>query len=154
MQPRDGSIRKRVFIQASPATIYRALTDAKALSLWFCDKATSDPRVSGELTAYWRAGKAGVKGLAVYRQLIPDVLVDLLWIDEGSGADPAGASHFLVYTIVQKKSACEVVVEDRDSVPSDDETYAMLDKGWNAVLNELKDYCESAERSLKVSAGR
>ena len=31
-QPQDGSIRKRVFIQASAATIYRALTDAKALS--------------------------------------------------------------------------------------------------------------------------
>ncbi|MBP1600865.1 MAG: hypothetical protein H6Q06_1016, partial [Acidobacteria bacterium] len=41
MQPADGSIRKRVFIQASAATIYRALTDAKALSHWFCDKATS-----------------------------------------------------------------------------------------------------------------
>jgi uncharacterized protein YndB with AHSA1/START domain len=153
-QPGDGSIRKRVFIQASAATIYRALTDAKALSFWFCDKATSDPRVDGELTAYWRAGKTGMRGLAVYRQLIPDLLVDLLWVDEGSGADPARASHRLVYTITQKKSACEVVVEDRDSAPSDSETYAALDKGWNAVLNELKDYCESAERSLKIPHGR
>jgi uncharacterized protein YndB with AHSA1/START domain len=153
-QPQDGGIRKRVFIQASAATIYRALTDAKALSLWFCDKATSDPRVDGELTAYWRAGKTGRRGLAVYRQLTPDLLVDLLWVDDGSGADPARASHRLVYTIMQKKSACEVVVEDRDSAPSDDETYGILDEGWNAVLSELKDYCESAERSLKIPHGR
>jgi uncharacterized protein YndB with AHSA1/START domain len=154
MQPRDGSIRKRVFIQASASTIYRALTDAKALGQWFCDKATSDARVNGELTAYWRAGKTGMRGLAVYRQLIPDTLVDLLWVDDGSGANPAGATHCLVYTIARKKNACEVVVEDLDSAPSDDKTYAILDKGWNAVLNELKDYCESAERSLKTPPGR
>ena len=66
-QPRDGNIHKRVFIRASVATIYRALTDAKALSLWFCDKATSDPRVNGELTAYWKSGKAGMRGCVVYR---------------------------------------------------------------------------------------
>lgn len=154
MQSRDGSIRKRVFIQASAATIYRALTEGKALSHWFCDKATSDPRVDGELTAYWRAGKTGTRGLAVYRQLVPDALVDLLWVDDGRGADPARATHCLVYTIARKKNACEVVVEDQDSAPSDDETYALLDKGWNAVLNELKDYCESAERSLKIPPGR
>lgn len=153
-QPADGSIRKRVFIQASAATIYRALTDAKALSHWFCDKATSDPRVNGELTAYWRAGRTGSRGLALYRQLIPDVLVDLLWVDDGRGANTAGATHCLVYTIAQKKNACEVVMEDRDSAVSDDETYAILDQGWNAVLNELKDYCESAERSLKIPQGR
>jgi len=154
VQPMDGSIRKRVFIQASAATIYRALTDAKALSLWFCDKATSDPRLDGELAAYWRTGKTGMRGRAVYRQLIPDSLVELLWVDEGTGANPAGATHRIVYTIAHKKNACEVVVDDQDSAPADDETYDMLDKGWNAVLTELKDYCESAERALKIPAGR
>ena len=150
----EGNIHKRVFIQASAATIYRALTDAKALSFWFCDKATSDPRVDGELTAHWRTGKAGMKGRAVYRQLIPDLLVELLWVDEGTGADPAAASHRLIYTINQRKNSCEVIVDDQDSNIPDDETYAILDKGWNAVLNELKDYCESAERSLRAPSGR
>jgi uncharacterized protein YndB with AHSA1/START domain len=154
VQPMHGSIRKRVFIQASAATIYRALTDAKALSLWFCDKASSDPHIDGELAAYWRTGKTGMRGRAVYRQLIPDSLVELLWVDEGTGANPAGATHRLVYTIAHKKNACEVVVDDQDSAPADDETYDMLDKGWNAVLTELKDYCESAERALKIPAGR
>ncbi len=154
MQPRDGSIRKRVLIQASAATIYRALTDAKALSHWFCDKATSDPHVNGELTAYWKSGKTGTRGLAVYRNLVPDVLVDLVWVDDGRGANPAGATHCLVYTIKQKRNSSEVVVEDRDSLPPDDETFAVLDNGWNTVLSELKDYCESAERSLKLPPGR
>ncbi len=153
MQPLDGSIRKRVLIQASAATIYRALTDAKALSRWFCDKATSDPRVNGELTAYWRTGKTGARGRAVYRHLTPDVLVDLLWVDDGRGPGPADATHRLVYTITQKKNACEVAVEDRDSSPPDAETFAILDDGWNAVLGELRDYCESAERSLKIPPG-
>lgn len=154
IQPQDGSIRKKVFIQAAPATIYQALTDAKALSRWFCDKATSDPRVGGELTASWRVGKSGMKGRAVFRQVIADHLVELLWVEEGGSRNPAGTSHHLVYTIAQKKNACEVVVDDQDSSSLDDETYATLDKGWNAVLGELKDYCESVERSPKTSARR
>ena len=145
----DGTIRKRVFIQASPSTIYEALTDARALVRWFCDRASSDPRVGGELTAYWRTGKPGVRGRAVFRRLEPDAHVELHWVDEGGGPAATAARHLLSYKIVQKKSVCEVSVTDHDTNPLDEETCATLNEGWNSVLMELKDYCEREERSRK-----
>ena len=147
---KDGTIAKRVYIQAGAATVYRALTDAQALMRWFCDRASSDPTVGGELSAYWRTGKSGTRGRAVYRQLIPETLVELLWIDDGSGPDAEGAHHVLSYSILVRKGACEVRVRDRDYPPPDEETYAILDEGWNSVLIDLKEYCEQAERSSKA----
>ena len=145
----DGSIRKRVFIQASPSTIFRALTDARALVHWFCDRASSYPQVGGELTACWRSGKSRTKGRAVFRRLEPESDVELLWVDEGSGPVATNARHQLSYKIIQKRTACEVVLTDEDASLPDEETLAILDEGWNSVLKELKDYCEREERSRR-----
>jgi len=147
---RDGTIAKRVYIQARPATVFHALTEAQALMRWFCDRAASDPVEGGELVAYWRTGKSGTKGRAIYRQLVPESLVELLWIDDGSGPDAEGAHHALSYSIQARKDGCEVRVRDRDYPPPDEETYGILEDGWNSVLLELKDYCEQAERSSKA----
>ncbi|NWG14699.1 MAG: SRPBCC domain-containing protein [Acidobacteria bacterium] len=152
--PPDGSIRKRVFIQADPATVFHALTDAKALVRWFCDRASSNPREGGELTAYWRAGKSGTKGRAVFRRLEPDSLVELLWLEEGRGPGAVSPDHVSTYRIVQKRAACEVILTDQDSRPIGEETYASLDDGWNLVLLELKDFCEREERSRKSRSPR
>ena len=53
-----GLIEKKVLIQASSPVVFQALTDAKYLVQWFCDRASSDPRVGGELSAFWKAGKS------------------------------------------------------------------------------------------------
>lgn len=147
---KDGEIEKKVLIQASPALVYEALTNARDLARWFCDRASSDPRVGGELVAYWKAGRASQKGRAVYTQLVPGELVELLWIDDGRGPDPENAHHILSYTVRLKRGHTEVVMRDADYPPPDDEVYSILDEGWNSVLLELKDYCESKERSGKI----
>jgi hypothetical protein len=45
----------------------------------------------------------------------------------------------------------ELIMTDKDGSPSDEETYAFLDQGWNSVLLELKDYCENKERNNRKS---
>jgi uncharacterized protein YndB with AHSA1/START domain len=149
----SGVIEKKVLIDASPAIVYQALTEAKDLTRWFCDRASSEPRVGGELKAYWKTGRAGQKGRAVFTQMIPESLVELLWVDDIQEANNDQAHHLLTYQIQSKRSGSEVVVCDKDHPPPDDETFAVLSEGWNSVLLELKDYCERKARSMKRKPG-
>jgi uncharacterized protein YndB with AHSA1/START domain len=145
----DGKIEKRVWIRASAEVVYKALTDSKELVRWFCDKASCNPCEGGEFAAYWKAGKSGKKGRAIFKRLEPNVFLEMAWIDDG-GDRAAISSHTLSYAIRSKSSMTEVTMIDKDDVLADKETFAFLDQGWNGVLLELKDYCERRERSVKL----
>jgi uncharacterized protein YndB with AHSA1/START domain len=150
-QRSTGIIEKKVLIQASPAVIYRALTDAKDLGQWFCDRATAEPRVGGELRAYWRAGNEGQpqRGRAVFTRLVQDSAVEVDWVDEGGAAVAASARHFICYTIRLKHGSSEVTVRDEGPPIEDDEVFELLDQGWITVLRDLKEHCESRQRSAR-----
>ena len=147
-----GLIEKRVLIQASPAIIYKALTDAKDLSRWFCDRASSDPHAGGELTAHWTQGNRS--GRAIYQRITPGSLVELKWVEESNDAPAGSFDHILTYSIRTKRGASEVHMCDVDRRHADEETMAVLDEGWNYVLMELKDYCERKERSARARAAK
>ena len=149
----SGTIEKTVLIEAPPAIVFRALTEARDLIRWFCDRATCEPRVGGELKAYWRTGSNGQKGRAVFTQMVPEALVELLWVDDIQEANNDEARHRLTYRIQAKRRGSEVVVRDKDDPPPDDETFEVLSEGWNSVLLELKDYCERKARSMKRKPG-
>ncbi len=157
MEPvsRTGKIEKKVLIQASPAVIYRALTEAKDVMHWFCDRATSDPRIGGEFRAYWRMGSKGQaqRGRAVFTALVPDAQVDLHWTDEGSDETAAPVSHTISYSIRLKRGTAEVSVRDEGPPFADDETLELLSAGWISLLRDLKEHCESKERSSRRHAG-
>lgn len=148
----SNRIEKHVLIKASPAIIFQALTDAHDLVRWFCDRASSDARVGGELSAYWRDGKTGQRGRAVYTRVEPNLAVELLWIDDGSGPDPDNAHHRITYALwTTRQQDTEVIMRDEDDSPSSDtEVRAILEEGWNTVLLDLKDFCERRERSGKT----
>lgn len=142
-------IKKRVWIKASAEVVYRALTEQKELVRWFCDKASCDPREGGELLAYWKAGKSGQKGRAVFTRLVPGSSLELLWVDDGGGTDVKNSTHTLSYEIKSKSGMTELVMVDTGDSPFDEEAFTFLDQGWNSVLLELKDYCERRERSTR-----
>jgi len=152
-QSSKGRIEKKVLINASPSVIFRALTDGKDLVRWFCDRASSDPREGGELTAHWRIGEAGQKGRAIFRKFLPDSFLELIWVDDGDGVTRENPGHTVSYAIRTKRGSSEVVMTDEDDRELAEETYAFLDQGWNSVLLELKDYCERKERSSKPRPG-
>ena len=148
---KTDTIQKRVLIQAAPAFIFRALTEAKEITEWFCDRVTSDPRVGGELKAFWRMGNGGqaVRGRAVYTALVPDSQVELQWIDDGEGQCPGGEHHTTTYSIRLKRGISEVTVRDAGPPLEDGETLTLLDVGWISVLRDLKEHCESKQRSSR-----
>jgi uncharacterized protein YndB with AHSA1/START domain len=149
-QSSDNKIEKRVWIKASAEVVYRALTHSKDLSRWFCDRADCSPSEGGELFAFWKAGKSGQKGRAIFTRVVPNSTLELLWIEDGRDTLPGSPKHTLSYTIKSKSGMTEVIMKDNDDAAADEETYAFLDSGWNSVLLELKDFCERRDRSLKL----
>ena len=143
-----NKIEKKVWIQASAEIIFQALTKAKALEQWFCDKASSNPRVEGELCAQWDDEKSRIKGRAVFTRFDPPNGLTLRWINDVHGEDTA-SSHTLNYEIHPRSGMTELVMTDDDEVETDEETLNFLAQGWNVVLLELKDYCEYKERAAK-----
>jgi uncharacterized protein YndB with AHSA1/START domain len=145
------TIQKTVLIQAAPAFIFRALTEAKEITQWFCDRVTSDPRVGGELKAFWRMGNGGQawRGRAIFTTLVPDSQVELQWIDEGDGQCPEGEHHTTTYSIRLKRGISEVTVCDAGPPLEDGETLTLLDEGWIGILRDLKEHCESKQRSSR-----
>jgi uncharacterized protein YndB with AHSA1/START domain len=144
------SIEKRVWIKASAETVYRSLTNSKDLAKWFCDEAHCNPTMGGELKAHWKSGKEGQTGRAVITNIMPNGLLELLWVEEGRETGSGSLQHTLSFTIKSKSGMTEVIMCDRDEVELDEETYAFLDRGWNSVLLELKDFCERKERLGKL----
>jgi uncharacterized protein YndB with AHSA1/START domain len=146
--PSPGIIEKKVLIQASPSVIFQALTEAKDVAQWFCDRVTSDPRVGGELKAYWRLGHSGQarRGRAIFTRLIPDSQVELRWVDEGGVECAEGDGHTICYTIRLKRGTSEVTVLDAGPPLADEETLEILNEGWIDVLRDLKEHCEARQR--------
>ncbi len=151
MNSSTGIIEKKVLIQASPEVIFHALTDAKDIAHWFCDRVTSDPRVGGELKAYWRMGSSGQaqRGRAVYTKLTPNSQVELHWLDDGAGETQNAGRHIIRYTIRLKRETSEVTVRDEGPALADEETNELLDQGWIGLLRDLKDHCEARQRSAR-----
>jgi uncharacterized protein YndB with AHSA1/START domain len=144
----SGRIEKRVLIQASPAIVFKALTEARDLVRWFCDRAASDVREGGEITAVWKSEKENTKGKGIFTRLLPGALVEITWSDEGGGP-VENARHVFRYTIQQKRGTTEVDLLDQEGPTMDEESFSVLNEGWNYVLQDLKDYCERRERAGK-----
>jgi uncharacterized protein YndB with AHSA1/START domain len=144
-------ISKKVWIRASPKLIYEALTEARKLEHWFCDRASCDLCEGEEFTAHWRTGKTTQKGRARITHLNPGASLELLWVDDGCGTAETVSHHTLSYEIRFKSDMTELIMIDKDDSACDEETYAFFDQGWNSVLMELKDYCERKERAAKLT---
>ena len=69
-------VEKSTVIPATPARLYKALTDAKQLARWLADRVESDPRPGGQIVIeYGSHVKRGE-----YRRLIPGVEVGIRWV--------------------------------------------------------------------------
>ncbi len=75
--PQIALVEKSVIISATPARLYKSLTDAKELSRWLADRVESDPREGGKLVIdYGTHEKRGE-----YRRLIRGVEVGISWTE-------------------------------------------------------------------------
>ncbi len=73
--PQIVLVEKSTVIPATPARLYKSLTDAKQLSRWLADRVQSDPQQGGQIIIdYDTHEKRGE-----YRRLIPGIEVGISW---------------------------------------------------------------------------
>ena len=69
-------VERSTVIPATPARLYKSLTDAKLLSRWLADRVESDPRPGGQIVINYDSHEKRGE----YRRLIPGVEVGIRWI--------------------------------------------------------------------------
>jgi uncharacterized protein YndB with AHSA1/START domain len=117
----------KVWIQASPERVYRALTQAEDLARWFVDQAEADPHVGGRLKLTW----TGIgSGEYVFLKLVLGREVAISW-EKGSKImfrlSPHNAGTFIELTLVA------VPFADKEL-----DCYTAMVAGWAANLCKLK----------------
>jgi uncharacterized protein YndB with AHSA1/START domain len=89
----EGEVRKTVVVDASPETVFKALTDEKELGRWMTQQARMDPRVGGECEFKYRRAATGQHSVATGRvlELIPDKRLSYTYVVNGSSSGTSGA---------------------------------------------------------------
>jgi uncharacterized protein YndB with AHSA1/START domain len=72
------------FIQAPPALVYRAFTNASALREWMCDGATLSPRPGGRFYAWWNEG---YYACGEFKTAEPERKLTFTWFGRGQAPD-------------------------------------------------------------------
>ncbi|HBL18270.1 MAG: hypothetical protein A2X36_10410 [Elusimicrobia bacterium GWA2_69_24] len=93
-RPPAADIRFAAFVKAKPEDVYRSLTSARELCVWWLDRAETDARNTGRVRMVWPARKATKDARRQRGQEVSGVFVDLdpgrkvAWmLDEGSRAE-------------------------------------------------------------------
>ncbi len=79
------SITVEKHINATPARIFRALTDAEELKTWFFSEAKTDPRTGGSYEMTWRSAKDASRDhsrFGKYLEVVPDRKIVFEWKGE------------------------------------------------------------------------
>ena len=132
-------IEKSIVIKATPARLFKALTQATDLMRWAYDRVESDPRMGGQvLIAYDAHEKRGE-----YRRFIPNLEVAISWkTDEG-----AFPEDLTVYRLEKLKPGKGIRVRAVDfGTPEEVE---FLDTLWTQRLKKLKKLYQSKPAAQK-----
>jgi hypothetical protein len=60
----------------------------------------------------------------------------------------------ITYSIRTRRGTSEVTMRDQGAPLPDAESFDLLDQGWISLLRDLKEHCESRERSSRRRAFR
>jgi uncharacterized protein YndB with AHSA1/START domain len=100
-------IRVETTIRASPARIYKALTSARELCVWWLARAETDARNLGRLRMIWPESLGWDEAEGVFVDLEPDQKVAWLW--SGRRA-PKGAPRLVSIFIERRPPGCGVTL--------------------------------------------
>ena len=127
------------FVQALPAEVFRAFTNAMALREWLCDVSTVMPRKEGRLYLWWNSGyyTAGE-----FIEIQPDEKVAFTWHGRGE----PGPTR--VDVTVTPKDGGALVALEHSGVGTGDEwssTIKEIEQGWKTGLENLASVLETGE---------
>jgi len=133
------TIKLKRTIQAAPATLFRALTNATALREWMCDTAIFEPQKDGRVYFGWNDGYYATGTVTKFS---PGRKVAYTW--HGTG-EPAPT--MVSISVAEKKGGTAVTVEHEDVGTGKKwgTTLADMTRGWEVALENLQSVHETGE---------
>lgn len=136
---RTTDIRLCVLIKAEPADVYRALTSARELCVWWLDRAETDARSMGRWRMEWSAAPgARREASGTFVDLEPGRKVALI---EEERTRPRGLPPLTTFFIEKRGRASAVTLVQAGFASS-----ALLEaagRRWEDCLAKLKAYLET-----------
>jgi uncharacterized protein YndB with AHSA1/START domain len=133
------TIKLKRTIQASPATLFRALTNGTALREWMCDTALFELRKGASFYFAWNNGYYAAGEVLKFT---PDRKVSYSWLGRG---EPDTTT--VTISLSDKKSGTAVTIEHEGMGTGKKwgDSLEAMTKGWEAALDNLQSVHESGE---------
>jgi len=160
MPARTVDIRVTAFVKSQPEQVYRALTSARELCVWWLDRAETEARNMGRLRMVWSDGVKGSSNEAtgVFVDLEPGRKVAFIW---DSPPRPRGIPALVTFHIEAKPRGAQVTLVHAgfSAAPSRQKLLSSCRIGWEDCVAKLKLYLEAgktckAERLTLLDAER
>ena len=132
-------LKKEIEVAASPAAVWKALTDAEELSRWFPLSARVTPGAEGSIFLSWGPGSEGEARITAWE---PQKLLRVIQ-QAGDFAGPEGVT--IEWKLEQRGGTTIVrLAQSGFSAGSDwaEEYFASTEYGWGFMLLNLRHYLE------------
>lgn len=153
--PQIRDVRVSAFVKADPGQVYRALTSARELCVWWLDRAETDARNTGRFRLVWPAGCKGLgpEARGVFVDLEPGQKV--AWMLDGKGAT-RGLPPLVSFFIEKKPRGCQVTVVHAGFSGTGSQPKAARG-AWEDAVAKLKLYLETGRvrkpERVRLAAG-
>ncbi|HVE12666.1 MAG TPA: SRPBCC domain-containing protein [Elusimicrobiota bacterium] len=137
--PTTRDVRVSAAIKASPKRVYRALTSARELCLWWLERAETDARSLGRVRMVWPEALGWGEAEGVFVDLEPESKVAWLW---GGRGVPRGVPRLVNVFIEPRPGGCGVTVVQAGFPADADGRRAAFRARWEDCLAKLALYLE------------
>jgi len=139
-------IRLTASVKAKPEAVFRALTSARELCVWWLDRAETDARNSGRFRMVWPPSRQldGSEVRGVFVDLEKGEKVAWLWDDASRGS---GVPALISFFIEKKPRGCQLTMVHAgfSGAPSRERFVRRYRRGWEDCLAKLKLYLEQGK---------
>jgi uncharacterized protein YndB with AHSA1/START domain len=141
--PDTRTIEQTLTVDAPPAEVFRALTDADALKRWWITDGTSEPRSGGRFHYEWKMADAGRDHVqeGAYDAVVDGIVVAYPW-----AAGDAGDTR-VTFALAQDNGGTRVslVHSGFATDPATDAIHDQHEQGWQGFLANLKSVLEGGD---------
>lgn len=138
-------IRKTIEINASPETVFKALSDPEEITQWFPDQAILEPKIGGKMKFTFFA--KDVKPLdrdffpeGEIVEFVPNKKLSYTWIPRDIPGFPRTIVTWNLEKIGQNKT--RVTISHSGFTGKPHELYKEHSHGWDYFANRLIEYCK------------
>jgi uncharacterized protein YndB with AHSA1/START domain len=133
-------INQTVVVKSPRDVVYKALTEADELTLWFPTRAESDPRAGGRIKLFWDFTDASQNGSqeGEYVEVVPNEKFSYTWTADS-------IPTLVTFTLSEANGETTVDLEHSTSHDGADEKKLHDDHAnqWGFFLMNLKGYLEA-----------